>query len=210
MTEFNWKAGDEVLVVKTGVANVASMLAGLRRAGATPVLVETGDRLLEAPRVVVPGVGAFGTAMKALHGMKLADVLVERITKRLPTMTVCLGLQILGHASEESPGVAGLGVVDASATRFTGDIRVPQLGWNYVRADNDTRFLRDGYVYFANSYRWTDVRGEWLCARGEYAGSFVGAVESGGVLACQFHPELSGQYGHELMVRWLENGGASC
>ena len=47
-------------------------------------------------------------------------------------------------------------------------------------------------------------------ARGEYAGSFVGAVESGGVLACQFHPELSGQYGHELMVRWLENGGASC
>ena len=210
MTEFNWKAGDEVLVVKTGVANVASMLAGLRRAGATPVLVETGERLLEAPRVVVPGVGAFGTAMKALHDMKLADVLVERITKRLPTMTVCLGLQILGHASEESPGVEGLGVVDASATRFTGDIRVPQLGWNYVRADNDTRFLRDGYVYFANSYRWTDVRGEWLCARGEYAGSFVGAVESGGVLACQFHPELSGQYGHELMVRWLENGGASC
>ena len=55
MTEFNWKAGDEVLVVKTGVANVASMLAGLRRAGATPVLVETGERLLEAPRVVVPG-----------------------------------------------------------------------------------------------------------------------------------------------------------
>ena len=210
MTEFNWKAGDEVLVVKTGVANVASMLAGLRRAGATPVLVETGERLLEAPRVVVPGVGAFGTAMKALHDMKLADVLVERITKRLPTMTVCLGLQILGHASEESPGVEGLGVVDASATRFTGDIRVPQLGWNYVQADKDTRFLRDGYVYFANSYRWTDVRGEWLCARGEYAGSFVGAVESGGVLACQFHPELSGQYGHELMVRWLENGGASC
>ena len=210
MTEFNWKAGDEVLVVKTGVANVASMLAGLRRAGATPVLVEDGERLLEAPRVVVPGVGAFGTAMKALHDMKLADVLVERITKRLPTMTVCLGLQILGHASEESPGVEGLGVVDASATRFTGDIRVPQLGWNYVRADNDTRFLRDGYVYFANSYRWTEVGGEWLCARGEYAGSFVGAVESGGVLACQFHPELSGRYGHELIVRWLENGGVSC
>ena len=128
MTEFNWKAGDEVLVVKTGVANVASMLAGLRRAGATPVLVETGDRLLEAPRVVVPGVGAFGTAMKALHGMKLADVLVERITKRLPTMTVCLGLQILGHASEESPGVAGLGVVDASATRFTGIFGCRSLG----------------------------------------------------------------------------------
>ena len=210
MTQFSWKTGDEVLVVKTGVANVASMLAGLRRAGATPILVETGERLLEASRVVVPGVGAFGMAMKALHDMQLVDVLVERLTKRLPTMTVCLGLQILGHASEESPGVDGLGVVDASATRFTGDIRVPQLGWNYVRADMDARFLRDGYVYFANSYRWTDVRGEWLCARGDYAGSFVGAVESGGVLACQFHPELSGHYGHALMVRWLENGGDSC
>lgn len=210
MTAFSWAPGDEVLVVKTGVANVASMLAGLRRAGANPVLVEDGERLLTASRVVVPGVGAFGTAMQALKDMNIVELLVERLERRLPTMTVCLGLQILGHASEESPGVKGLGVVDASATRFVGDIRVPQLGWNYVRADDGSRYLQDGYVYFANSYRWTEVRGDWRCARGEYAGSFVGAVESGGVLACQFHPELSGRYGHELMTRWLERGGEEC
>lgn len=210
MTSLGWSSGDEVLVVKTGVANIASMLAGLRRAGASPVLVEAGDRLLEAPRVVVPGVGAFGTAMQSLKDMGIVEILVERLTKRLPTMTVCLGLQILGHASEESPGVEGLGVVDATATRFTGDIRVPQLGWNYVRVDEGARYLEDGYVYFANSYRWIDVSGDWRCARGEYAGSFVGAVESGGVLACQFHPELSGDYGHRLMKRWLERGGEQC
>ena len=210
MTSLAWSKGDEVLVVKTGVANVASMLAGLRRAGATPVLVESGERLLDASRVVVPGVGAFGTAMKSLQDMGIVDVLVERLTKRLPTMTVCLGLQILGHASEESPGVEGLGVVDASATRFTGDIRVPQLGWNYVRVDEGTRYLEDGYVYFANSYRWVEVKGDWRCARGDYAGSFVGAVEAGGVLACQFHAELSGDYGHQLMTRWLERGGEEC
>ena len=103
-------------------------------AGANPVLVEDGERLLTASRVVVPGVGAFGTAMQALKDMNIVELLVERLERRLPTMTVCLGLQILGHASEESPGGKRSGVVDASATRFAGDIRVPQLGWNYVRA----------------------------------------------------------------------------
>lgn len=206
----NWKEGDEVLVVKTGVANVASMLAGLRRAGARPTLVSNDERILDAARVVVPGVGAFGTAMQALSDMKVTDALIQRLQERRPTLTVCLGLQILGNASEESPGIPGLGIVDATARRFEGDIRVPQLGWNYVRADDGATFLEDGYVYFANSYRWTDVEGDWFCARGDYAGSFVGAVESGGVLACQFHPELSGEYGHRLMRRWLEGARTSC
>ena len=206
----NWNEGDEVVVVKTGVANVASMLAGLRRAGANPKLVGDGGRILEAARVVVPGVGAFGTAMQALSDMDVVDVLTQRLCDRRPTMTVCLGLQILGNASEESPGIAGLGVVNASARRFEGDIRVPQLGWNYVRADEGARYLEDGYVYFANSYRWTDVEGDWICARGQYAGAFVGAVESGGVLACQFHPELSGEYGHRLIRKWLKGGISVC
>ena len=123
-----------------------------------------------------------------------------------PALAVCLGLQLLGTGSEESPGVEGLGVTGVRAGRFTEGVRVPQLGWNRIEPAGACRVLEGGYAYFANSYRWERVPEGWDGAWADHGGPFVAAIERGPVVACQFHPELSGRWGQDLLTRWLDAG----
>jgi len=117
---------------------------------------------------------------------------------------------MLCEASEESPEAKGLGVLPTEARRFPDSVRVPQIGWNFVNAATDSSWMRDGYAYFANSFRVADPPGDgWTCAMSDHAGPFVAAIERGNVLGCQFHPELSGRWGTSLLARWLAHGGAS-
>lgn len=197
----------DVAVIETGVANIASMLVALERLGAAPSLTKDPERVADAPFVVLPGVGAFGAGAAELDRMNMRATLTERIGAGRPTLCVCLGLQLLTRASEESPGVEGLGIIPHRVERFTGELRVPQLGWNRVTPspDGTPRFLTDaGHAYFANSFRLGTQPEGWTCATCDYGGSFVAAMERGGVLACQFHPELSGAWGQDVMRRWLE------
>ncbi|MBL0927234.1 MAG: imidazole glycerol phosphate synthase subunit HisF [Phycisphaerales bacterium] len=209
-------------MLSTGTANVASVLAALSRLGAAAQFAADAREVEFAERLVLPGVGTFGAAMEGLHARGLVEPLRRRLAARRPTLCICLGLQLLGRASEESPGVAGLGILPVSVTRF-GDggrgperLRVPQLGWNRVQAEDGCRVLRAGSAYFANSFR-IDASGQgeqalrsagWRSAATEYGGRFVSAVEceNGRVVACQFHPELSGPWGLGLIRRWLEGG----
>jgi imidazole glycerol phosphate synthase glutamine amidotransferase subunit len=190
------------------VANTASVLAGLTRAGATPRLGADPEEVRRAERVVLPGVGAFAAAMQALGERGLVEPLRERLRQGRPTLGICLGLQILCEASEESPGVAGLGVAPGAVGRFPGGVRVPQLGWNRVVPDCPSRFLVPGFAYFANSYRLVEPPPGWIAAFTDHGGPFVAAMEKGDVLACQFHPELSGAWGLELLRSWLQGGAA--
>lgn len=192
-------------IVQTATANLASVLAGLRRAGAAPTFLEDPADVLAFPKVVLPGVGAFGAAMGQLRKAGLVDPLRERIQRGLPTLGICLGLQLLCDASEESPGVEGLGLISATVKRFQGDLRVPQFGWSQVSPGSEASFFREGYAYFANSYR-IDVApaidAGWEVATAEYGGPYVAALRKGDVVACQCHPELSGTWGHDLLTRW--------
>jgi len=203
----------EVLVIQTGTANIASVLAGLRRAGARPVIDNDPDRLARADRVVVPGVGALAPAMARLERDGLTAVLRDRVAEDRPTLAICLGLQLLCNGSEESAGVAGLGVLATEVKRFGHGVRVPQMGWNQVLPGNNCRYLQRGYAYFANSYRLANAPEPWRTAWSDHGGPFVAAVERGDVVGCQFHPELSGSWGRDLLVRWLEGvpaGGSPC
>ena len=107
----------------------------------------------------------------------------------------------------ESPGVGGLGCLDARVAHFPAGVRAPQFGWNAVVAGRDCALLRDGYAYFANSYRLPAAPAGWATATADHGGAFVAAMERGSVLACQFHPELSGSYGAQLLARWLQGRG---
>lgn len=202
----------EVLVVETGSANLASVLAGLSRAGADPRPVGGPSQVASAPFIVLPGVGAFGPAVERLRAGGFDEALRRRIDNGRPTLAVCLGLQLLCRESEESPGVRGLSVIDLPVCRFRGDVRVPQMGWNRVAADPACRLLDAGYAYFANSYRLDTVPAGWSAAATDHGGRFVAALEKGPVLACQFHPELSGSWGIRLLRRWLglEGRAAAC
>lgn len=203
----------EVLVVGTGTSNLASVLAGLNRVGASPRVTTEPAEVVAAEHLVLPGVGALAAAMERLRKFGLVDPLRNRIEAGRPTLAVCLGLQLLCRTSEESPDVGGLGVVPGHVTRFPEGLRVPQIGWNDITVSSGCRILRDGHVYFANSFRLEHTPEGWAPALADYGGRFVAAMERGAVIACQFHPELSGELGLDLIRRWLdlENyGGASC
>lgn len=195
----------EVAIVPTGTANLASVMAAFRRLGATPVVVEDAAALARASHVMLPGVGAFGASLERLEALGLGVAIRERVAADLPTIAICVGHQLLFEASEESPGARGLGVVPEIVGRFPAGVRVPQFGWNEVRAGESCRLLESGYAYFANSYRATAAPG-WQVALAEHGGRFVAAMERGRVIGCQFHPELSGDYGAALLARFLELG----
>jgi imidazole glycerol-phosphate synthase subunit HisH len=194
----------EIVVAATGTANIASVMAGLRRSGARPRLAETAAEVLEAPAAVLPGVGAMGAAMEKLVSDGMVPVLKERFERGLPTLAVCLGLQLLADNSEESPGVSGLRVFRGLSTRFPESVTVPQMGWNMVEPDESCQLLEPGYAYFANSFRLESAPAGWSAAWSDHGGPFVAAVERGPLLACQFHPELSSEFGQALLTRWVD------
>jgi imidazole glycerol phosphate synthase glutamine amidotransferase subunit len=199
---------DPVVIVRTGTANLASVVAALGRAGREVEVTSDPSRVFETSLLVLPGVGSFGPVMGRINDLGLGEPLARRIREGRPTLTICLGLQLLAGGSAEEPGTPGLGVIDLEATRFPDHVRVPQLGWNTIRAQPGCRLLTDGAGYFANSYRLETVPDGWHGATSDHGGVFVAALERGPVLACQFHPELSGSWGHSLIERWLE--ASSC
>ena len=195
----------EVLIVPTGTANTASVLAAFRRLGARPRLCEAPEEIARAERVVVPGVGSFGAAVQRLRELEIMEVLRNRIQSGEPTLAICLGMQLFCASSEESPGVNGLGVVQATIERFPAGRPVPQLGWNQV-APVRSDLIQPGYAYFANTYRLGTLPDGWAGACTIYGERFVSAIERGPVLGCQFHPELSGPWGAELLANWMRAG----
>lgn len=143
--------------------------------------------------------------MDRLNEAGLVDALRRRLAEQRPTLCVCLGMQLLFETSDESPGALGLGCVTGHVSRFPDEVRVPQLGWNQVEVDPSARLIQSGFAYFANSFRAKAPPAGWTAAMADYAGPFVAAMERGPVLACQFHPELSGKWGQSLVQRWLED-----
>jgi imidazole glycerol phosphate synthase glutamine amidotransferase subunit len=150
-------------------------------------------------------VGAFGPAINRIDQLGMRETLTARLRGEQPTLAICLGMQLLCSSSEENPGAVGLGIVPQTVTRFSGDLKVPQLGWNTVEPDGSD-WLEPGWAYFANSYMVPRLPEGWSGATTDYAGSFVSAMARGPVLACQFHPELSGAWGSSLLRRWLSGG----
>jgi glutamine amidotransferase len=193
----------EVLIIKTGIANLASVKAGLARAGAEVVVSSNPEEIKKATHAVLPGVGNFSAGMKCLRDAGLEAAIKYRFENNLPTLAICLGLQMLFEQSEEDNEEKGLGIVPGKVKKFSSKVRVPQLGWNYVTASDNSNFIKPGYAYFANSYKATSVPKEWSPALCNYDGEFVAAFEKGPLLAMQFHPELSGQWGLDILKRWV-------
>lgn len=191
----------KVTIADYGVGNLYSISKGLERAGAKTEIVSDMRVLLDAECVVFPGVGAFGAAMDALRPVlpKLRDKLAEGI----PTLGICLGMQILFDRSEESAG-EGLSVLSGEVKKLRAN-RIPQMGWNDVTWTDDELF--DGVAlgsqfYFANSYVCYPSKDIGI-ATTEYGESFPSAVRDRNVIGVQFHPEKSSTPGLRLLSNFI-------
>jgi imidazole glycerol phosphate synthase glutamine amidotransferase subunit len=192
----------EVYVVPTGTANLASIEAAFARLKTPTRIVTSPKEVDQASHVVLPGVGSFGHAMESLKSQSLVDSLCKRFDQQLPVLAICLGMQLLFVGSEESPSTRGLGIIEGFVTRLNGEIRVPHMGWNRISSSGP--ILQSGYAYFANSYRVESVTQGWRTAFVEYGNNWIAGIEKGPLVACQFHPELSGIWGLNLIERWLK------
>ena len=198
-----------VSIVQTGVANTASVVAAFDRCNVDVTRVAMARDVEAAPFMVLPGVGSFGAGMEALRAVGIVGALRARIEAGRPTLAICLGMQLLCASSEESPGVEGLGVIDARVEALSSPAR-PRFGWNRVTPDAGCEAIEDGCAYFANSFGVRERPADWACAISVLESPFVGAMQRGAVVACQFHPELSGPWGLKLLKRWMGLGVAAC
>ncbi|RMH43343.1 MAG: imidazole glycerol phosphate synthase subunit HisH [Deltaproteobacteria bacterium] len=198
-----------IAVVDSGYGNLRSVAKALARVGADVVVTGDPDVVRRADRVVMPGQGAFGDCVAALAG-GLGDALREAIAAGRPYLGICLGLQVLFGASEESPGAAGLGLLAGRVVRFRRDrpaMKVPHMGWNRVFGRGDR--LVDGvgdapYFYFVHSYYAVPEDPDVVALECDYGVRFCAAVRRDNVFACQFHPEKSQRAGLRLLANFVE------
>jgi len=200
-----------VAVLDYEIGNLRSAQKGLERAGADARLTADPGLVAEAAAVVLPGVGAVGRCVEALHDTGLAPVAVAAAASGRPFLGICVGMQLLYEGSEEAPGVAGLGVLPGTVRLVPGRVKRPQMQWNVLERVRPSGLL-DGlddplWVYFVHSYAADD--GPDTVARCDYGGPVVAAVERGTVWATQFHPEKSGTVGLAILANFVARARAA-
>lgn len=194
-----------IALIDYDAGNIRSVEKALLRLGQDVCVTRERETLLQADRVILPGVGAFGDAMEHLRAYGLVEVIHEIIGKKTPFLGICLGLQLLFERSEEAPGVEGLGVLKGEILRIPegADRKIPHMGWNSLKLQNDGKLFRglpkEPYVYFVHSYYLKAEDERIVTAVTEYGTAIHAAVEWENVSACQFHPEKSSETGLQIL-----------
>ncbi len=198
-----------IALLDYGAGNVRSVTNALESVGETVQIVTTGDDILQADRLVFPGVGSFGAMMNILHDKQFAEPLTRYLQDNRPFLGICLGLHALFESSEEAPGIAGLGILKGKTKRFQTDLNVPHIGWNGIKVQKPTRlfdsFSGDEKFYFVHSYHVQPDSNDAVLACTDYGYEFTSAIMHGNIFATQFHPEKSGAAGLKLIENFLDN-----
>jgi glutamine amidotransferase len=195
-----------IAVLDYGIGNLRSAEKALQRVGADARLVTDADEADGADAVVLPGVGAFGSCMRALRHSGLDRVALAAIDRGTPFLGVCIGMQLLYESSEEDPDEKGLGVIGGRVRRLPAGVKHPQMQWNALELRQPADSLVAGlgsspWVYFVHSYAPEDT-GHDVIATCDYGGPVVAAVGRPRLWATQFHPEKSGAVGLQLLANF--------
>lgn len=201
-----------IALIDYGAGNLRSVANALHALGQTPTVVSAAAELAGATHMVLPGVGSFGDCMNQLERRGLCEAIRDWIREGKPYLGICLGYQLLFEASEESPGVAGLGVFAGTVRRFQAvpGLKIPHMGWNAAvpTQPESPRWAGLGaspYFYYVHSYFPVPQDDTLVAARTTYGEDvFAAAIETPTLLACQFHPEKSQDAGLALLGRFLK------
>jgi glutamine amidotransferase len=197
-------------IIDFDAGNVRSVLNAMKSLGEEAVLTSDPEEILGADHVIIPGEGAFGMAMEKIRQRRLEEVILEVAASGTPFLGICIGQQLLFDASEESPGVKGLGILHGTCRKIKeGEGRkIPEIGWNDLSYPNPGRLFRGipehSFVYFVHSYYACPDDLSIVTAANEYGGTLTASVEKDNVFACQFHPEKSAEVGRKILSNFLE------
>ncbi|MBQ9211225.1 MAG: imidazole glycerol phosphate synthase subunit HisH [Clostridia bacterium] len=205
-------------IVDYGVGNLFSLRSSLEALGDAPKITADPAEILQADRVILPGVGAFADAAEKLRTTGLDLVVKEAAAAGRPLLGICLGMQLLFEKSMEYGEHPGLGLLAGTVRPIReilteagadpeGQLKIPQMGWNALRFRRESpliKYLREGeYVYFVHSFAATGCE-DSLIADTEYGAYLTACVGKGNVMGCQFHPEKSGQTGLRILQAFCE------
>lgn len=199
-----------IAVIDYDAGNLKSVEKALLALGGDPVVTRDPQTILNADKVILPGVGSFGDAMERLHQYDLVEVIRQVAAQGTPFLGICLGLQLLFERSDESSGVEGLGILKGEILKIPEHegLKVPHMGWNSLEIRPGARLFRGiengAYVYFVHSYYLKAADEAIVAATTEYGIPIHASVESGNVFACQFHPEKSSDVGLHILKNFLD------
>lgn len=200
-----------IAVIDYDMGNLHSACKGLEKAGATPKITDSPSEIAKADGVVLPGVGAFDPAMQHLKERDLIEPIKLAVKSGKPFLGICLGLQILFEASEEGKE-EGLGIVKGKVKRFQSEpnLTIPHMGWNTLDFSQNNHNLWKNlplspYVYFVHSYYVAPTDSQVISAQVTHGSQKVtAAIVQNNLMAVQFHPEKSSDYGLQILTNFVE------
>jgi glutamine amidotransferase len=200
-----------IALIDYGIGNLRSVYKALAAVGAEVCLTADPTLILEADKVVLPGVGAFGDGMAGLRRAGLVSVLHTVVERATPLLGICLGMQLLLQASQEMGEHLGLGILPGQVRRFPGEgLKVPQTGWNQIHPARQTLLLAglppDSYVYFNHGYYCDPAEAGDVLAVTSYGLAYASVIGRGRTYGVQFHPEKSQQVGLAILRNFVEQG----
>lgn len=198
---------NEIVIIDYGMGNLHSVSKAVEAVGAVPIVTADKKIIAAAEKIILPGVGAFGDCMKNLQATGLVPELIKHIKSGKGFLGICLGMQLLFESSEESPGVAGLGIFKGAVKRLTTEYKVPHMGWNRLKmkAASPLTAAADGsYVYFVHSFHAVPKDSNIITAVCDYGTEITAAVGRDNIQAVQFHPEKSGEVGLKMLQEFKE------
>jgi glutamine amidotransferase len=192
-----------IAIVDYGAGNLISVKKALDWLGEENSITSDPGQVARATKVVLPGVGHFAsTAMLSRSGLQ--DAIADAISREIPFLGICVGMQWMFERSQESPETRGLGVLEGECERFPASVKSPHVGWNQLEVDPASRLLRGvpaaSFVYFTHSFRAPVTGTTVACC--EYGGRFSAAVERDRLFGVQFHPEKSGEIGLKMLANF--------
>jgi len=196
-------------IVDYGMGNLGSVKKAFDFLNIKSFITNDKKELLKADKIVLPGVGAFEDAINNLYKYDLVDTLINQINNKKSFLGICLGFQLLYEYSEEGSNPKGFGVLKGNVKKFDNDMgeKVPHIGWNNIKVDSNMKYLgefNEQYFYFVHSY-YVNAQNKLNSALTEYGIEYISAIEKDNILACQFHPEKSGEIGLKLLKKWAED-----
>lgn len=198
-----------IAIINYGMGNLRSVQAGLEHVGQRAFVTDDPKEVMNAPAVVLPGVGAFRDAIEKLEQTGMGDAFREAVQSGKPCLGVCLGLQLLFSESEEGGVYHGLGIIPGRVVRFSDRLKVPHMGWNQLNIKKpDAPIFQDipegSYMYFVHSYYVQPDDSAVIAATTDYGIEFTSIIARDNLFATQFHPEKS----QEIGLRLLRNFGS--
>ena len=200
-----------IAVLDYGIGNLRSAQKALQKVGADARLTNDAALVRDADAAVLPGVGNFGACMNAVRASGLEPLVHERVASGSPFLGICVGMQMLFDASDESPGVRGLGVITGVVQYLPDTVKRPQMQWNRLTVRHGDPMLaglaNEPWMYFVHSLHCVPADSSCIVATTDYGCQVTAAVRRDNVFATQFHPEKSAADGLALLRNFVEVAG---